>query len=262
MAINTLTGWTNKFLQKLNTLTTQDKIDARTLIDAASHTDTVAALAEKQDQSDALDDYAGAANAAARRALIEAASTVSPNFTSPTCVTPTEGNRSTLIANTDFVQASVEGSGVFVAKTNADYEDPNYPTGVDISGITAPYGTAFSLERLVFVDGFGVFVNNDVNGAGLYQATLEHNGTDWVLSLTELTGLNDLVYTASKTSSATSPVGLTGWTVGTGTGSPVVTTMGPLVFGAFTGQIYRFGEGPSYTWYSWNGTTWSDITTV
>jgi hypothetical protein len=109
MASNTLTGWTNKFLQKLNTLTSQDKIDARTLIDAASHTDTQTALGNKQPLNTGLTAYADAAGAteedkkAPRRALIGAASDDSPNFNSPTALTAAEGNRSSLLATTEFV---------------------------------------------------------------------------------------------------------------------------------------------------------------
>jgi hypothetical protein len=99
----TLTGWTNKFLQKLNTLSTQDKIDARTLIDAASHTDTAVSLAAKQPLDSDLTDYATAADAAARRILIGAASTTNPAFNNPTALTATVGDRSSLLATTEFV---------------------------------------------------------------------------------------------------------------------------------------------------------------
>jgi hypothetical protein len=116
MASVTLPTAVIKFLKNLLSppnneaaLTDPEQSSLRTLLNAASHTATETALGTKQDHSDALDAYAdaegenAAAIAAARRALINAASDDSPNFNSPTALTATVGDRSSLLATTEFV---------------------------------------------------------------------------------------------------------------------------------------------------------------
>lgn len=51
--------------------------------------------------------------------------------------------------------------------------------------------------------------------SGAANVIMQHNGTQWVLSLSS-------TYSATKTSSANDPTGLSTWTIGTGTGQPTV----------------------------------------
>lgn len=56
---------------------------------------------------------------------------------------------------------------------------------------------------------------NGTQTAGAANVIVEYTGTAWKVSLGS-------AYSATKTSGATTPDGLTAWTVGTGTGSPTL----------------------------------------
>jgi hypothetical protein len=79
---------------------------------------------------------------------------------------------------------------------------------------------------------------NDAFGFAQWKLTVNENQSvevfnddgDWTVLITD----TEQVYAASKTSSALTPVGLTGWTVGPGTGQPVIAA-GEPAFGEVTG---------------------------
>jgi len=66
------------------------------------------------------------------------------------------------------------------------------------------------------IQGQPCWSTNGTQTAGAGNVIVEYTGTAWKVSLSSS-------YSATKTSAATSPEGLTTWTVGTGSGSPTIT---------------------------------------
>lgn len=81
--------------------------------------------------------------------------------------------------------------------------------GVSTSGIN---GNVFYAG---LIQGKAAWSTDGTQTAGASNTIVEHTGTAWKVS-------RGSSYTATKTSSASTPEGLTSWTVGTGTGSPTV----------------------------------------
>lgn len=250
MATKTLTGWTNKFLQKLNTLTSQDKIDARALIDAASHTDTAAALANKQPLDADLTAYAEAGDTTPgitaeqrkelRRNLIGAASNTSPNLSAPTCNTAPDGSNSALIANTAFVQGAV---GALSGDGAPDF------AFITIAGVVPTTGVGSAVVPLSPVS---------LNGKLAWQGDnwyVQYTGTEWLV-LAENPSTNNDTYRATIADPADLPVGLTGWNVTVGLNEPVLSLS--TTPASYIGQLYR--DTVNNKWYIWNGTLWEELT--
>jgi len=91
------------------------------------------------------------------------------------------------------------------------------PAGLEalvISGVATAGGNG-RLVHAGLKGGYSPWSSDGSQVVGAANAIQEYTGTQWKLSLGS-------AYSALKTSAAASPVGLTSWTVGTGSGSPTV----------------------------------------
>jgi hypothetical protein len=75
-------------------------------------------------------------------------------------------------------------------------------------------GVAGDVVYAGLINGNHAWSTDGSQTAGL-NTIVEYTGTQWKVSYSS-------TYSALKTSAATDPVGLTSWTVGTGTGSPTI----------------------------------------
>lgn len=86
-----------------------------------------------------------------------------------------------------------------------------------LAGVTSPAsGMNGALQFAGLVNGLPAWSTDGTLTAGAGNVIVQYNGTAWTV-----TRSSD--YSATKTSAATTPDGLTSWTVGTGTGSPTLT---------------------------------------
>jgi hypothetical protein len=263
-----LSATISRFLKKLGdpgnvTLSTQDKTDIRTIINAADHDATTEALAGKQASSSVLTTFAAgtpgtaigdAAAQANRRAMIGAASAVSPSFTAPTCNRAPAGDNSSLIANTAWVQAALNSVSPITLRIN-----PN-------KWAMLVTGTLEGINRSATPPGFLPYVSINPNEKPIYRLELIRGGLEQIFTLefsdegggrwTFNVGSDDDAWYADGNN--TYPDALSGEfsPVAPATGSDLTITAIPYP-GFALGQICQAGE----TFYSWNGTTWDDVTT-
>ena len=96
----------------------------------------------------------------------------------------------------------------------------NFPAGkqvLTLAGVSSPAsGINGPLQFAGLLNGLPVWSTNGTQTAGAGNVIVSYNGTAWRV-------VHTTTYSASKTSSALTPDGLTTWTVGTGTGSPTLT---------------------------------------
>jgi hypothetical protein len=88
---------------------------------------------------------------------------------------------------------------------------------ITLAGVTTPSsGINGDLQFAGLVLGLPAWSTNGTLTAGSGNVIVQYNGTAWTVT-------HSSTYSATKTSAATDPVGLTSWTVGTGAGSPTLT---------------------------------------
>lgn len=125
--------------------------------------------------------------------------------------------------------------------------NPNIPQTITVTGITNPADS-----DLLVLGRSGVLSAWTLNVGGV-EWQIVHGGGEtpyWFFTA------SDASYEANIESDAVSPLGLTGWSVGTGVGTPVLTGDSPV--GANSGQLCRSTTG----WWIWNGTTWDQFSMV
>jgi hypothetical protein len=134
--------------------------------------------------------------------------------------------------------------------TRADtLSPPTIPNEIEIAGITDPVDYADVVVGFVEIDAAGNAVWQD--GFGELQVSVV--GANW-----EIFTLSDSSYLARKAfNEELSPVGLTGWTLVSGTGSPSAVIADNVVTPAVAGEIIRYGS-PPYRYFVANSTTASD----
>jgi hypothetical protein len=134
--------------------------------------------------------------------------------------------------------------------TRADtLSPPNIPQLIEIAGITVPADYADVLVEFIEVDASGNAVWQDATN----ELQVSVVGSNW-----EIQTLSDSSYLASKAyNGELSPVGLTGWTLVNGTGSPSAVIADTVVTPAVAGEIVRWGDGP-YRYFIANSTTAGD----
>jgi hypothetical protein len=124
-----------------------------------------------------------------------------------------------------------------VAKTWAG-TNPNIPENLTITG-TTPAAPA-SIPRV-----------DDVNGYPAWEDTVN----DWSVEAGVSGGWRILAatdgYDAAVSDDTLTPVGLTDWVVGVGTGQPTVTGDNPA--GDYLGQLLQASDD---SWWRWNGSEW------
>jgi hypothetical protein len=134
--------------------------------------------------------------------------------------------------------------------TRADtLSPPTIPNEIEIAGITDPVDYADVVVGFVEIDAAGNAVWQD--GFGELQVSVV--GANW-----EIFTLSDSSYLARKAfNGELSPVGLTGWTLVSGTGEPSAVIADTVVTPAVAGEIIRYGS-PPYRYFVANSTTASD----
>ena len=177
-----------------------------------------AAIAGKQAADDDLTAYANALDAAARRALIGA---LGASDIAPLALTSVPKRYPDLAIGGTGSPASPSATMVFHSIQNGK---PRWQTSLD-----AP---------LSYVKWDNV------------------NGGTW--SHTVLDGMGSVLYSATKLSAADSPVGLTGWTPGPGTGSPTFSNTAPPVIPTAIGQtaIVTHSDATKTEWGAVSLTEW------
>lgn len=94
----------------------------------------------------------------------------------------------------------------------------SWPDGkrkLTISGVSSPTAINGDVVFCGLINGNYAWSTDETQTAGTSNTIVEYTGTQWKVS-------RGSSYSAVKTSAATDPVGLTLWTVGTGSGSPQV----------------------------------------
>jgi hypothetical protein len=126
---------------------------------------------------------------------------------------------------------------------------PNIPQLIEIAGITVPADYADVLVEFIEVDAAGNAVWQDATN----ELQVSVVGANW-----EIFTLSDSSYLARKAfNGELSPVGLTGWTLVSGTGAPSAVIADTVVTPAVAGEIIRWGDGP-YRYFIANSTTAGD----
>jgi hypothetical protein len=271
-----LTTWVNKFLQKTafvendgNQTVDQQQAEARALLNAASHTATQAELGTKQPLDADLTAWATPADAnplgsetdqLRRRGMIGAAPLLSPTFTGNPASDNTPGiaTNSALLATTAFVQnvvapvaETIEFERIHRIRTAAEGLN-DIPSQMIITGTLNNGTNPITVPLVMELNGYAAerpAYTNEGND-------LSWDGAQWTLELSGDPG--SAIYRSA--SNVVTPDLAAGWTPDSpATGTPVVTPNTPG--GEFTGQITRVGDAAPYTWYSWNGASWDDVTT-
>jgi hypothetical protein len=134
--------------------------------------------------------------------------------------------------------------------TRADtLSPPTIPQLIEIAGITVPADYADVLVEFIEVDAAGNAVWQDATN----ELQVSVVGSNW-----EIFTLSDSSYLARKAfNGELSPVGLTGWTLVSGTGEPSAVIADTVVTPAVAGEIIRYGS-PPYRYFVANSTTASD----
>lgn len=91
---------------------------------------------------------------------------------------------------------------------------PAGKAALTLSGITTA-GVNGLVVYCGLITGKPAWSSDGTQTAGASNTIVEHTGTAWKIS-------RGTAYSATKTSAAADPAGLTAWTVGTGSGSPTV----------------------------------------
>jgi hypothetical protein len=129
--------------------------------------------------------------------------------------------------------------------------NPNYPqltiTGVVTAGVNG------TLIYCGLINGKAAWSSDGTPVAGLANPfnTLVSSGSAgdiWLVG-------KGSIYSANKASTAASPVGLTGWTIGIGEGQPVITASATPT-GTVIGQLCRSSIGL----WRWDGSVWVEVT--